>query len=219
LTPAIEQILPVRRRAPAHSLRLIYRVEPFVATVALAAVAPILLVVAVFIAVLAHRTPLVRHRRVGWLGTELPVLKFRTMWDPHQSWGSLFSIEDVSNAIPQTKNGEDDRVTSRFAAWCRRHSIDELPQLYHIARGEMSFVGPRPITRAELEQHYGPAAEEVLRLRPGLTGLWQVMGRSRLTYAKRKRLDLRLARCASPGLYFRIVLRSIPKVLMGHDAY
>jgi lipopolysaccharide/colanic/teichoic acid biosynthesis glycosyltransferase len=175
--------------------------------------------VAAIIAILARRTPLVRHRRVGWHGADLRVLKFRTMWEPNQPWAPLFAIEDVSNTIPVAKNGEDDRITSRFAAWCRKHSIDELPQLYHVVRGEMSFVGPRPITRGELDEHYGSSAEAVLSLRPGLTGLWQLMGRSRLTYSKRKRLDLRLVRCASPGLYFRILFRSVPRVLLGHDAH
>jgi len=70
-----------------------------------------------------------------------------------------------------------------------------------------------------LDEHYGSSAEAVLSLRPGLTGLWQLMGRSRLTYSKRKRLDLRLVRCASPGLYFRILFRSVPRVLLGHDAH
>ena len=219
MTPAIEQTLPLNTAAPAESLRAIYRFEPCVAALALMVVAPALFVVAAIIAVLARRTPLVRHRRVGWRGAELPVLKFRTMWEPNQPWAPLFAIEDVSNAIPVTKNGEDDRITSRFAAWCRKHSIDELPQLYHVVRGEMSFVGPRPITRGELDEHYGSSAEAVLSLRPGLTGLWQLMGRSRLTYSKRKRLDLRLVRCASPGMYFWILFRSVPRVLLGHDAH
>ncbi len=121
--------------------------------------------------------------------------------------------------MPGSKASRDARVNSRFAAFCRRYSLDELPQLYHVARGEMSLVGPRPITLVELEDHYGACAEEVLSLRPGLTGLWQVMGRSRLTYARRKRLDLLLVRRASASLYFRILLRSIPCVLSGRDAY
>ena len=219
MTPAIEQTLSLDTTTPANSLRVIYRIEPCVAALALTVAAPALVVVAVIIAILARRTPLVRHRRVGWRGAELPVLKFRTMWEPNQQWAPVFAIEDVSNAIPVTKNGEDDRITSRFAAWCRKHSIDELPQLYHVVRGEMSFVGPRPITRGELDEHYGPSAEAVLSLRPGLTGLWQLMGRSRLTYSKRKRLDLRLVRCVSPRLYFRILFRSVPRVLLGHDAH
>jgi exopolysaccharide production protein ExoY len=219
MTPAIEQVLPLDTRTPANSLRVIYRIEQWVAALALIVLAPAMLVVAAIIAVLARRTPLIRHQRVGWRGTELAVLKLRTMWEPNQMWSLLTAIEDVSNAIPVTKNGEDDRITSRFAAWCRRYSIDELPQLYHVVRGEMSFVGPRPIPRGELEEHYGPHADVVLSLRPGLTGLWQSMGRSRLTYSKRKRLDLRFVRCASPRLYFRILLRSVPRVLRGHDAH
>ncbi len=219
MTPVIERALPLEAATPVDSLRSIYRIEPWIAAVALIVVAPVLLVIASIIAMLARRTPLIRHRRVGWRGAELPVLKLRTMWEPNQKWATLFAIEEVSNTIPTTKDGEDDRVSSRLAAWCRKHSIDELPQLYHIVRGEMSFVGPRPITRGELEEHYGTCMETVLSLRPGLTGLWQMMGRSRLTYAERKRLDLMLARGASPGLYFRILFSSVPKVLWGHDAH
>jgi exopolysaccharide production protein ExoY len=188
------------------------------AALLLTAMSPALLVVAVVIGVLSRRAPLVRHRRAGWHGAELPMLKFRTMWQPRQPWGPLFTIEDVSNTSPRTKNGEDDRITSRVAAWFRRHSIDELPQLYHVARGEMSFVGPRPITFGELAEHYGPSTATVLLLRPGLTGLWQMLGRSRLSYVQRKRLDLHLVRRASPALYLNVFLRSVPRVLFGHDA-
>ena len=176
MTPAIEQIVPLDRTTPGDSLRSIYRVEPWVAALALIVLTPVILMAAAIIAILARRTPLVRHRRVGWRGAELAVLKLRTMWEPNQKWSPVFAIEDVSNSIPVTKNGEDDRITSRFAAWCRKHSIDELPQLYHVVRGEMSFVGPRPITRGELEEHYGSHANIVLSLRPGLTGLWQSDG-------------------------------------------
>jgi exopolysaccharide production protein ExoY len=141
------------------------------------------------------------------------------MWGRGCSAAGRFTIENVSGPVPASKGSKDARVNSRFAAFCRRHSLDELPQLYHVMRGEMSFVGPRPITAEELNEHYGPAADEVLSVRPGLSGLWQVMGRSRLSYARRKRLDLLLVRRASRSLYFRILLRSIPGVLSGRDAY
>ena len=113
----------------------------------------------------------------------------------------------------------DPRVTSRFARWCRRHSLDELPQLFHVVRGEMSFVGPRPITRAELDYYYGAVAPEVLSARPGLAGLWQVRGRNHLTYAKRRRLDLFLVRRGTARLYLRIVGRTLWKVINGNGAY
>jgi lipopolysaccharide/colanic/teichoic acid biosynthesis glycosyltransferase len=146
------------------------------------------------------------------------MLKFRTMWTGDEPPSEAFFIEDVSGRVPASKNASDPRVTSRFAASCRRYSLDELPQLYHVMRGEMSLVGPRPITLAELEVYYGDCAGEVVSLRPGLTGLWQIAGRSRLTYEDRRQMDLRLVREASPALYLGILLRSIPKVLTGSGA-
>jgi lipopolysaccharide/colanic/teichoic acid biosynthesis glycosyltransferase len=194
-------------------------VEPVVAGAALLFLAPVTVTIAIAIAILSRRSPLVSHKRVGWRGAPLPVVKFRTMWkDKEPSRGALV-IEDVSGSVPTCKRAGDPRVTSRFAAFCRRFSLDELPQLYHVARGEMSFVGPRPITRTELETHYGDRADEVVSLRPGLTGLWQIGGRSHLSYEERKRLDLLLVREFSPALYFSILLRSIPRVLTGRDAY
>jgi lipopolysaccharide/colanic/teichoic acid biosynthesis glycosyltransferase len=93
-----------------------------------------------------------------------------------------------------------------------------LPQLYHVVRGEMSLVGPRPVTLVELERHYSECMDEVLSIRPGMTGLWQVKGRNQLTYARRRRLDLIYVRRRSAGLYLRILLRSIPRVLSGRGA-
>lgn len=203
----------------ADALRLVYLAEPLVASALLLAAAPLLLGVASGIFILSGRAPLVRHLRVGFQGSSLPMLKFRTMWPGRERWRSPYLVEDVAASVPAQKGEGDERVTSRFARWCRRFSIDELPQLYHVARGEMSFVGPRPITREELEQHYGADAALVLSLRPGLTGLWQVLGRNRLTYAQRRRLDLWLVRGASPALYFHILWRSIPQVLHGHNAH
>ncbi|HTF67062.1 MAG TPA: sugar transferase, partial [Edaphobacter sp.] len=88
-----------------------------------------------------------------------------------------------------------------------------------VVRGQMSFVGPRPITRLEIDKFYGDCAEELLSLRPGLTGLWQLMGRSRLSYAARRELDLLFVRRASAGLYFSILLKTVPRVLTGTGAY
>jgi exopolysaccharide production protein ExoY len=197
----------------------IYKVEPIVAAFALVAMLPVTLALGIIIAALSRRSPLIRHTRVGWRGTSLAMLKFRTMWNSDMPTARVALIEDVADAVPHSKVKHDPRVRSRFAALCRRYSLDELPQIYHVARGEMSFVGPRPITRRELETYYGPYTVEVLRLRPGITGLWQILGRNRLTYVRRRRLDVLLARRASPYLYFRILLRSIPKVLGGYDAY
>jgi lipopolysaccharide/colanic/teichoic acid biosynthesis glycosyltransferase len=204
---------------PSAWLRLIYNVEPWIAGLGLILLLPLTLTIALVIAVLSRRSPLVSHTRVGWRGAPLPMLKFRTMWTRCEPPSGSLIVEDVSaSSIPASKEACDPRVTSRFAAFCRRFSLDELPQLYHVVRGEMSLVGPRPITRPELETWYGDSAQEVTSLRPGLTGLWQVMGRNTLSWEERKQLDLRLVREASPSLYFRILLRSVPKVLTGSGA-
>jgi exopolysaccharide production protein ExoY len=186
---------------------------------ALLTLSPILIAIALAILILSRRHPLIRHNRVGWRGRPLPMLKFRTMWDAAIPPARRFAIETVSGPVPTSKRCADPRVTSRFAAFCRRHSLDELPQLYHVVRGEMSLIGPRPITPGELRDYYGSAADEVLSVRPGLTGLWQVRGRSRLNYARRKRLDLLLVRRTSANLYIHILVRSIPSILTGRDAW
>jgi lipopolysaccharide/colanic/teichoic acid biosynthesis glycosyltransferase len=117
---------------------------------------------------------------------------------------------------PATKGA---RVTSRFAAFCRRYSLDELPQLWHVVRGDMALVGPRPLTRQELDTYYGPDAARVVLARPGLTGLWQIRGRSRLTYSQRRRLDVFLVEKWSISLYCRILFLTLPRVLGGKDAW
>ena len=205
-------------RSGDSRLRWIYRLEPLAAAAALTLAFPLAVVLGVVIAILSGRSPLIRHTRVGWRGSPLPMLKFRTMWEKDFPRQYITLVEDVADAIPTSKQINDPRVVSKFAALCRRYSLDEIPQLYHVVRGQMSFVGPRPITREELDKYYGAYEAEVLSLRPGITGLWQVLGRSRLNYARRMRLDVILARRASPYLYLRIMLRTVPKVVRGYDA-
>jgi exopolysaccharide production protein ExoY len=221
MTPVydVENIHPGSACEEAFPLRWIYRLEPPAAAFALIVLLPVALAIGVVIAVLSGRSPLIRHTRVGWRGVPWPMLKFRTMWENGVPGRFSAFVEDVSDSVPASKQRSDSRVVSKFAAICRRYSLDEIPQLYHIARGQMSFVGPRPITREELEQHYGPHFAEVLQLRPGLTGLWQVTGRSRLTYSRRMKLDMILVRRASPSLYFWILMRTVPIVVRGYDAY
>lgn len=180
---------------------------------------PPLALCALGIAILSRRTPFIAHRRVGWHGATLWMWKLRTMWEsePRRGTGWIEHIEDDSG--PELKSESDSRVPSRLARFCRRHSIDELPQLWHVISGEMSLVGPRPITRSELDRHYGAHAGEVLRAKPGLAGLWQISGRNRLTYAERCQLDLRLVRERSISLYFHILVRTLPEVVRGKNSW
>jgi exopolysaccharide production protein ExoY len=209
-----------RGRSLPIAIKLLYAVEPLAAALCLICLSPFLLILAFAIRVASGASPLVAHRRVGRHAKTLWVYKFRTMWpSANRAPQSAFFIERVADDKPKLKMAPDPRVTSSFASFCRRHSIDELPQLALVAAGRMSVVGPRPITRFELNEHYDADAMEVLSVKPGLTGLWQVRGRSRLMYRQRKRFDLFLVRRFSVGLYFRIVMLTIPDVLFARNAW
>lgn len=173
----------------------------------------------VAIAALSRRPPLIRHRRVGYLGEDLWMLKLRTMWDDStpRSRGWFERIDDQNG--PAAKQPGDARITSRLAAFCRRHSIDELPQLWHVVSGEMSLIGPRPLTLREVREHYAGESAELLSVKPGIAGLWQTSGRNRLTYAERRALDLRFVRRRSLGMYAEIVIRSLGEIWSGANTW
>ena len=179
---------------------------------------PVLVAAAAVLALLSRRSPFVAHRRLGLHGSELWVLKLRTMWNfPRSGFHLVERVPDQPEVSYKPKS--DPRVTSRFAAVCRRYSIDELPQLLQVARGELSLIGPRPITAAEFERYYAQTSPEILSLKPGLTGLWQVKGRSRITYSQRRRLDAFFMRKFSLSLYLHILVRTPLCVLEGRDAW
>ncbi len=169
----------------------------------------------------SRRSPFIAHQRVGQHGRVIWVLKLRTMWGKdgaeQRQWGF---VERIScNSVPQQKPRLDARVSSRFAALCRRYSWDELPQLWNVVTGDLSLVGPRPLTAPELAEYYGVHRASLVQIRPGITGLWQIKGRSRLTYAQRRRLDLFMLRKWSVSLYLFVLAATIPRVLSGEDAW
>jgi lipopolysaccharide/colanic/teichoic acid biosynthesis glycosyltransferase len=208
-----------RRQYAEDNLSFLNAAERMVAVCAALAAAPLVIALAVVTVILSRKSPFIRHVRVGWRGRTLAMWKLRTMWDPKSPRTKLQLVETVEGSVPEAKGADDHRVASSFARFCRRHSLDELPQLLHVAFGDMSLVGPRPITRAELEEHYANCIPEVLSVRPGLTGLWQVMGRNRLTYAQRRRLDLFLVRRSGLGLYLHVLLQAIPVTLAADGAF
>jgi len=181
---------------------------------------PAFMLLVVTIAILSRRSPLVAHRRVGLRGESFWMLKFRTMWERSTPAGPWQWLERVSTrrAPAALKSPNDPRVSSRFAAWCRKYSLDEAPQLWHVVTGRMALIGPRPITAVELRDYYGDSAGEVLTVLPGISGLWQVLGRNRLTYGQRLRLDLFFVRRRCLGLYWAILKRTPLRVLTGADA-
>lgn len=220
--------ISIMGRAPSHSAakELKWRIAETcerVASLGLAiALGPAIAVAGAGAAVLSGRTPFIAHRRVGWRARTLWLLKLRTMWGPdaHARGSRRGWIEYIDDAAGvDLKGSHDPRVTSRFARFCRRHSIDEIPQLWHVIRGEMSLVGPRPMTAEELRRYYGDDAREVLQHKPGITGLWQVRGRNRVSYQERRNLDLELIRHSSLLMYLKILVRTIPEVTSGRNTY
>jgi exopolysaccharide production protein ExoY len=196
--------------------------ERLVAATVLICSAPIFLTAALMVTILSGRPPFIAHRRVGQHGTELWVLKLRTMWDSRttnqnvRQWVERLTEEPL---LDGAKPAKDARVTSRIAFLCRKYSVDEIPQLWQVVRGEMALVGPRPLTAAEIHKYYGTSAPVLYRMKPGLTGLWQVKGRSRLNYRQRRRLDLYMVQRWSLPLYLSILIVTIPRVLLGKDAW
>jgi len=181
---------------------------------------PLMAASAATVAILSGRSPFVAHLRIGKNGKSFWTLKLRTMWSPGERAPKLGWIEYiVAERSDDDKDRADPRVVSRLAAFFRRHSIDELPQLWHVVRGEMSLVGPRPLTRTELSRHYGSRAAELLSVKPGLTGLWQVYGRSAIRFPQRSAMDLELVRTLTPRMYLRILLRTLPAVILGGGAW
>ncbi|MBV8845964.1 MAG: sugar transferase [Bryobacterales bacterium] len=216
--PSIQLINPACARVSPKPLFESF-VERFVAAMVLILTAPVIAATALSIAVLSRRSPFIAHRRVGQYGAGFWMLKMRTMWGKEARETPRRWIEYLADThVPIAKGSSDPRVTSRFARLCRRFSIDELPQLLHVITGRMRLVGPRPITFAEWSAFYGDGAEYVLTTAPGITGLWQVMGRNRLTYAQRRRLDMFYVAHQSLRLDAMILLRTPLRVFTGRDA-
>lgn len=181
--------------------------------------APAMLAVA--LAVKADGGPLLfGHQRVGHGGRMFRCWKFRTMVPNAEA-----VLKEVLAADPvraeewrQTLKLKNDPRVTRFGDFLRSSSLDELPQLLNVLRGEMSLIGPRPVTKGELER-YGDAQEYYLSVRPGITGLWQVSGRSDTSYTQRVMLDAWYVRNWSLWNDLLILLKTVPAVLRRSGAY
>lgn len=215
--------IPVVRNVVAEDAigwEAVHLFERTAALVLLVLCLPAMITSALAIWILSRRTPLIAHKRVGRGGSALWMLKFRTMWGSRGERGEWRWVDFIADDRgPELKGAHDPRVRSGVARFLRRHSIDELPQLWHVVRGDMSLVGPRPLTQREFREYYGVYADEVLQVRPGLAGLWQISGRNRLTYEDRRRLDLEYVRGRNLGMYFGILLRTVPEVFRGQNSW
>ena len=181
--------------------------------------APLLLLCFVLTVATSPGPALFRHRRVGFGGKPFGCLKFRTMAvDASERLRHLLATDPRAAAewAATRKLRNDPRVTA-FGAIMRKSSLDELPQLFNVLKGDMSIVGPRPVTEEELER-YASSIDAYLACRPGITGLWQVSGRSSTTYDKRIAYDTFYAQNWSVALDAKIIIVTIPAVLFAENA-
>jgi lipopolysaccharide/colanic/teichoic acid biosynthesis glycosyltransferase len=195
-----------------------------VAATVLLLLSPLLLVVAILVRVDSRGGAIFRQERIGRDLKPFRVAKFRTMRkdvpaDPHRKYVEEMIREEDNKAgtpRPMMKLQEDPRIT-KVGGFLRRSSIDELPQLWNVLRGEMSLVGPRPPIQYEVDA-YPARAFRRFAVRPGLTGLWQVCGRSLVTFNEMIDLDTEYVARRSFWLNLKILVLTVPTVLHGKGA-
>lgn len=191
--------------------------------------APLFLAIAIAVRISSRGPILFRQERIGQYGKPFTFLKFRSMYvdndhSEHKEFVTKLICQDTSggataqNAPVVYKLTNDKRVT-RVGKFLRRTSLDELPQLVNVLKGDMSLVGPRPPIPYELAAYETWHRRRVLEVKPGITGLWQVTGRSRVKFDEMVRLDLRYATTWSPWLDLKILFRTPMAVIKGSGAY
>lgn len=200
------------------------------ASIGMITLVPVFLLVALAIKIKDPSGPLIfRHRRLSRDGQPVFIYKFRTMlWKycdgpnrPYKSAEDTFRAmgrTDLVKEFQKTQKVENDPRVSRFGRFLRRSSLDELPQLWNVFIGDLSIVGPRPIIASELA-HYGANKASFLALKPGMTGLWQISGRSDLSYDERVKLDIYYVEHWSLFLDLRILFKTVFALLGTRGAY
>lgn len=188
---------------------------------ALSILAPLLLVIALLIRLTSRGPILYAQERVGRGGRPFRCYKFRTMHPDAEERLShlLASNPKLQREWEQSHKLKEDPRTTRIGRLLRRYSLDELPQFWNVLRGDLSVVGPRPLVREEVVSHFGRKAVRTLCVRPGLTCLWQILGRSDLTYPERVALDEKYARSPSLLLDLKIIAKTIPALITSRGAY
>jgi lipopolysaccharide/colanic/teichoic acid biosynthesis glycosyltransferase len=199
--------------------------------IVLVALAPAFVIIALAIKASSKGPVLFRQRRVGQYGKPFMFLKFRSMYagndsSVHREYVTQLIAGEAQRNPSKSDGGgigvykltNDARIT-RLGAFLRRSSLDELPQLLNVLRGEMSLVGPRPAIPYEVAAYQTWHRQRVLEVKPGITGLWQVSGRCRVKFDEMVRLDLRYAKAWSPWLDTKILLRTPLAVLVGDGAH
>ncbi|MEJ2118683.1 MAG: sugar transferase [Alphaproteobacteria bacterium] len=194
--------------------RLKRAIDIVIAGTTLFLLAPLMLIAAGLIYLTQGGSVVFAQPRVGFGGKMFRCFKFRTMVpDAEERLAAHLAADpEAAREWKETRKLKNDPRVTWLGCFLRKSSIDELPQLINVLRGEMSCIGPRPVVADELAR-YGVHAEEYAMARPGLTGIWQVSGRSNTTYAQRVQLDRYYARRWSLALDLRILFMTVPALV------
>jgi lipopolysaccharide/colanic/teichoic acid biosynthesis glycosyltransferase len=193
------------------------RLFDIVVSITLLAFAMVPLLVIAFLVKIDSAGPILLNQlRMGHKRKTFPFFKFRTMIQNAEDFLEELKKKNDRRG-PVFKMKEDPRIT-RVGKWLRKYSLDEIPQIINVFRGEMSLVGPRPQVLWEAAS-YDDWARKRLNVLPGITGLWQVSGRAHLSYEQMIELDIYYIEHWSPGLDLKIILRTVPTILGGQGAY
>lgn len=187
---------------------------------AIVALMPVLILVAILVFVADPGPVFYAQRRIGRGGREFSCFKFRSMaTDSDARLKALLHASSEARAEWERdhKLRNDPRIVG-IGRLLRKSSLDELPQLFNVLRGDMSLVGPRPIVSAEVAR-YGRYFEEYCRVRPGITGLWQISGRNEVSYRRRVAMDVIYVRSRCFRLNWKILIYTLPSVLLVRGAY
>ena len=199
---------------PLSGVMLIRVVDVVIAALALAFLAPLILLLAALVHLQDGGPAIFAHRRIGKHGRTFDCLKLRSMRvDAEEQLDALLAADPEARQEWERdqKLRDDPRVTA-LGGFLRRSSLDETPQLVNVLRGEMSLVGPRPITPRE-RQRYGHWFSAYTNVNPGITGLWQVSGRNSTSYRRRIAIDVVYSRRRSLQMDLYIIAKTIPAVL------
>ena len=179
-------------------------------------ISPFVVIIAILIKIDSKGPVFFKHHRIGKNGKPFSMYKFRTMKDGAEAMINDFTPEQLEEWNENFKLKDDPRIT-RIGKFLRKTSLDELPQLVNILRGDMSIVGPRPVIEVELEE-YGNDKDEFLSIRPGLTGWWASNGRSEISYPERCSYELYYVRNESFWLDVKVMFLSVFSVFLHKGA-
>lgn len=186
----------------------------FASTILIVLLSWLLIILAIGVKCSSKGPAIYKHKRLGRYGKVISVYKFRSMIMDNRPLEEVLTKQQLHEYQTEFKIEDDPRVT-KFGRFLRKTSLDELPQLFNVFIGNMSFVGPRPVVDREINLYYSQTKKILLQVKPGITGYWQAYARNEATYASNQRQQMELYYCTSRSFWFdiKILFKTVWRVL------